>query len=260
LKNEEIKLKKKDGTSFWGSVTAVAVHDDEGEIKYYDGIVEDITERKKAEDKIERALREKEVLLREIHHRVKNNMQIISSMLNLQSRHIYDERDLGILQDSRNRIKSMSFIHEKLYKAKDLARVDFGEYSKSLSTHLFQFYGVNPANVKLSLDVNDALLDVNTAIPTGLIINELISNSLKHAFPDGRKGTINIGFCCDKKRDGFTVVVKDDGVGLPKDMDIKTTETFGLQLVKILAKQLNGTIELDRSNGTAFKISCGKLG
>jgi len=213
----------------------------------------DITERKRAEEKIKASLKENEVLLREIHHRVKNNFQIISSLLNLQSRHINDARALEMFLESRNRVRTMALIHEKLYRSKDMARVDFSGYIESLVRHLTQIYGVGVAAVNLDMDVQDVFLDINTAIPCGLIINEVISNSLKHAFPDERKGEISIVLRSEK--DGkFKLNISDNGVGLPKDLDIHNTESLGMQLITMLVDQLQGTLTLDRNQGTSFKI------
>ena len=209
---------------------------------------------KKAEEQIRASLREKEVLLQEIHHRVKNNMQIISSLIKLQSRHIKDEKALETFMSTQDRVKSMALIHERLYRSKDFARVDFAEYVRSLTAHLFSAYGIDPRSTKLKTDIKDIFLDINTAIPCGLIINELVSNSLKHAFPNGKKGEINISMHPSNKNE-VELIVSDNGVGLPKDIDIRKTESLGLHLVTILAEdQLHGKIKLDRTKGTSFQI------
>ena len=213
----------------------------------------DITERKRTEEQIKASLREKEVLLKEIHHRVKNNMQVIISLLNLQSKHVKDKRDWEIFKDSQNRIKSMALIHDKLYQSKDLASINFAEYIENLARHLFNTYRVSSSAIKLVADIKDVPLDINTAIPCGLIINELISNSLKYAFPDGREGEIQIKLYASKD-DTFSLIVRDNGIGLPEDLDFRNTKSLGLQVVVALVEQLKGTIELDRSEGTAFKI------
>ena len=213
----------------------------------------DITERKRTEEQIRASLREKEVLLKEIHHRVKNNMQVIISLLNLQSKHVKDKRDWEIFKDSQNRIKSMALIHDKLYQSKDLASINFAEYIENLARHLFNTYSVSSSAIKLVADIKDVPLDIDTAIPCGLIINELISNSLKYAFPDGREGEIQIKLYASKD-DTFSLIVRDNGIGLPEDLDFRNTKSLGLQVVVALVEQLKGTIELDRSEGTAFKI------
>jgi PAS domain S-box-containing protein len=216
-------------------------------------ILDDITERKLAEDKIKASLREKEVLLKEVHHRVKNNLQVISSLLNLQSRYVRDRQALEMFKESQNRVRSMALIHEKLYQSEDLARIDIAGYIRDLITSLFRSYGASAAAVKVKTDVHDILLDINTAIPCGLIINELVSNSLNHAFPDGRQGQIKIAMH-HINEDRIELIVSDTGRGFPKDIDFRNTESLGMQLVITLAEQLDGTIELDGSKGTAFGI------
>ncbi len=180
-------------------------------------------------------------------------MQVIISLLNLQSKHVKDKHDLEIFKDSQNRIKSMALIHDKLYQSKDLASIDFAEYIENMGSHLFYIYSVSSSAIKLVADIKDVPLDINTAIPCGLIINELISNSLKYAFPDGQEGEIRIKLYASKD-DTFTLIVSDNGIGLLEDLDFRNTESLGLQVVVALVKQLKGTIELDRSEGTAFKI------
>jgi PAS domain S-box-containing protein len=253
VKNEEVLLRKKDGTSFLGSICAVVVRDEKGKIKYFDGIVEDITERKKAEEKIKASLMEKEVLLREIHHRVKNNLQIISSLLNLQSRHIEDASALDMFQESRNRVRSMALVHEKLYRSDDLSRVDFCEYVRSLGSHLFMAYGISSKSLELDVNVKDVFLDINTSIPCGLIINELISNSLKHAFKSRQRGKICV-ILEPQNNDKFRLEVSDDGEGLPKNLDVTKTESLGLQLVTMLIEQLQGKLTINRKRGTSFEV------
>ena len=211
-------------------------------------------QRLQTEDQIKASLKEKEVLLREIHHRVKNNLQIISSLLNLQSRCIKDKQVLHVFKESQNRIRSMGLIHEKLYQSKDLARIDFTEYVGGLVANLFQSYEVDSDRITLETSIEEAFLEVNTAIPCGLIIDELVSNSLKYAFTEGRKGKIQINLHSDKEGK-FTLIVSDNGIGFPRDLDFRKTESLGLQLVCTLVDQLEGTIELDRSGGSTFKIS-----
>jgi len=214
---------------------------------------QEVNERKRAEEQIKISLKEKEVLLKEIHHRVKNNLQIISSLLYLQSKNIKDQEALGIFRDSQNRVKSMALIHEKLYRSEDLARIDFAEYVRSLTNSLFGSYGVNSDAIKLKVNVDDFSLGLDTAIPCGLVINELVSNSFKYAFPDGRGGEIRIDLHTDN--DGrLALIVSDNGVGLPEGLDFRNTGSLGLQLVNTLVNQLDGTVELDRSGGTEFKI------
>jgi PAS domain S-box-containing protein len=210
------------------------------------GVIRDVTERKLAEQ-------QREVLLREIHHRVKNNLQVVSSMLNLQSESLTDEQLLGVITESQNRIGSIALIHEKLYRSKDLSRVNASEYIADLCTNLFHSYGRGASRVDLTLSVTDVTLSLDTAVPCGLIINELVSNSLKHAFPEDRSGEIGVELSHGKE--GFMLAVGDTGVGFPQDLDFRETESLGLQLVNILVQQLDGSIELDSDRqGTRFEI------
>ena len=213
----------------------------------------EVAERKKAEEKIKASLREKEVLLKEIHHRVKNNMQVISSILNLQSKHIKDEQALKMFKNGQRRIRSMAMVHEKLYESDDLAGIDFAEYIQSTTSYLFSLHGVADT-VRLDIDIKDILLGIDTAIPCGLIINELVSNSIKHAFGRGREGEILIKLYSDEAGRNI-LMVKDNGAGFPKGLDFRKTESLGMQLVIMLVEQLGGAIELDRSKGTAFNIT-----
>jgi PAS domain S-box-containing protein len=220
-------------------------------------ILHDITRRKNYEKQIKQSLREKEVLLKEIHHRVKNNLQIISSLLNLQSRYIEDKDALGIFKESQNRIKSMALIHEKLYQSEDLTKIDFAEYIRSLTFHLFHSYSVDQSTIGLSINSEDVLFDIDTSIPCGLIINEILSNSLKYAFPKGRKGKINIDLQLEGEK--CILIIGDNGVGFPEGLDFQNTETLGLRLVNILVSQINGVITIDTKEGTSFKIEFAKL-
>jgi len=213
----------------------------------------DITERKRAEEQIRTSLREKEVLLKEIHHRVKNNLQVISSLLRLQSQYVQDKRDAEIFKESRNRIKSMALVHEKLYQSKDLASINFHEYVGLLLNGLFRSYGVNTDKIALKTNIEDIMLGVDVAIPCGLIINELVSNSLKYAFPEDKAGEIEITLRTSDEG-AMDLTVADNGVGLPGDWDLTNSGSLGLKLVKILTDQIDGKIELDRSEGTKFRI------
>jgi len=201
---------------------------------------------------IEKSLQEKEVMLREIHHRVKNNLQIIISLTNLQLRKATDPAVKQIMAETQNRVRVMSLVHEKLYRSESLSRIDFGEYLRYLATQLLSFYMTDAKKVKLNISLEKILVDINTAVPLGLIMNELLSNALKHAFPDGRSGEISLVI---KKSDHtISIYYRDNGVGIPQDFDWRNAESLGLRLVNILVDQLLGTIELDRSSGTAFTI------
>jgi PAS domain S-box-containing protein len=213
----------------------------------------DISEQVSVEAQIKASLQEKEVLLREIHHRVKNNMQVISSLLALQAGYTDDVDANQMFRESQNRIRSMALVHELLYQSKDLAKIDFVEYVHKLTRHLLHSYLIDSKRIELDIISGPVYLEIDTAIPCGLIINELISNSLKHAFPDNRQGTLRV----ELRTEGnglHTIIVRDDGVGLPKGLNVHQTETLGLQLVTSLAGQLNATIGLHSFHGTTFEI------
>lgn len=213
----------------------------------------EIAERQKAEEQIKKSLKEKEMLLKEIHHRVKNNLTIISSLLGLQSRYTIDEASRGMFKESQNRARSMALIHQSLYQSVDLKKIDFGSYIKILSDQLLRTYARNLKTIKLYVNAEDVFLDVNTAIPLGLIANELITNSLKYAFPDNKSGIITVDF--HSKDDRYEFAVKDNGVGLNDELNIQDTSSLGLQIVNTLTRQINGEIRLDREEGTAFIIT-----
>lgn len=215
-------------------------------------IVRDITENRQAQDKINKSLKEKDVLLKEIHHRVKNNLQIVSSLLSLQSRYIKEPNSVEIFKESQSRIKSMALIHEKLYQTGDFTKIDLAEYVNELVSDLFRSYSVNTYLVKYKIKSNSILLDINSAIPCGLIINELVTNSIKHAFPDSASGKISIEIKC--KGEEFLLKVQDNGIGFPKQLNLNDANTLGLQLVTNLTNQLDGKIDLNREGGTCFII------
>jgi PAS domain S-box-containing protein len=214
----------------------------------------EIAERRKAEDKLQKSLDEKEVLLKEIHHRVKNNMTVITSLLQLQSGHIEDEKYKDVFNNSINRIRSMALIHEKLYKSKDLSKINFNDYLEDMINSMFMSYGLTSSKVVLKTDVKDVALGIDTAIPCGLIINELVSNSLKYAFPKDRAGEIKVSLCRNDKGE-VEMRVRDNGIGMPEDFDFTMTDTLGLSLVNALVRQLQGKIELHREKGAGFIIS-----
>jgi PAS domain S-box-containing protein len=243
---------RKNGTEFPAEASISKL--DLGEEKVFTVILRDITQRKQAEEKIKASLKEKEVLLKEIHHRVKNNLQIVSSLLKLQSSYSKDPQALEMFKESQSRIRSMALIHEKLYQSQDLSKVSFAEYIGNLAANLFRSYEINSTAINLKINVENIFLEIDVAVPCGLIINELISNSLKYAFPDESKGKIQIDLYCDNERE-ITLIISDNGIGLPKDFDFQNPETLGLQLVNNLVEQLEGTIEINGNNGTEFKIT-----
>ena len=213
----------------------------------------DITDRKRTEERFSASLREKEVLLKEVHHRVKNNLQVIASMLNLQAGSETDDHCRVALRDSQNRIRTLALIHEKLYSSGDLAEIPIKEYIRDLTSSLFRSLAPDVDSISLHLEIADVLLDINSAIPVALILNELISNSLEHAFPEGTEGEISITYK-PLSASRFRLRVRDSGVGMPGELDFRNTESLGLQLVCLLTKQLDGSIELDRADGTHFTI------
>ncbi len=220
-------------------------------------VITDMTEHKDFEDSLKSFLAEKEVLLKEIHHRVKNNLQIISSLLSLQSSYVNDEKALDLFKDSQNRVKSMAMIHESLYQSQDLASIDFSRYITRMATELFSSYADNVGNISLRTDVEDVHLEVDTAIPCGLIINELLTNSIKYAFPSNQAGQISIKFY--QNEECYHLHVIDNGVGFPEDFDFRNTRSLGMKLVTSLVDQLDGTIQLKRGSGTEFIISFTEL-
>jgi PAS domain S-box-containing protein len=213
---------------------------------------QDITERKRAEEQLRANLKEKEILLQEIHHRVKNNLAIIASILSLQFPMIEDEKSKEIFRECENRVRIMAKIHNKLYQSIDFSRIDFGTYLQEVSEHLFMSYQIDFEAVAVSTHIENITLDINTALPLGLLVTELITNALKYAFPEGRKGRIEISLREEKNH--WILSVADNGVGFPEGLDFQNTTTLGLQLVNALVTQLSGTIALSKDQGSVFKI------
>jgi len=212
----------------------------------------DITEQKRAEDNTMKSLKEKEVLLKEVHHRVKNNLQVISSILNLQTAYLKDKGTINLLKECQNRIKTMAFIHESLYQNKDFSQINFSEYIITLVKNLFYSFEANQQKIKTNFAIDTIFLNLDLSIPCGLIINELVSNALKYAFDDGRQGAV---FITLKKQGGkIKMGVADNGRGMPENVDYRNTETLGLQLVTTLTEQINGVITMNRNKGTTFEI------
>ena len=308
----EKRYLRKNGEVMWGNLTLTVLRDQDGKPGFCLGMIEDITERKYAEDQIKASLQEKETLLKEIHHRVKNNLQIISSLLRLQSRQLRDQQAIALFKESQNRVQAMALIHEKLYQSSNLAQIDFQEYIKTLVQALFRSYDAHRHGVTFKCNVEPVSLAIDIAIPCGLIINELVSNSLKYAFPETLGGEICISLQSLQHRfsnpgktsppapllqkegsqtppslqgnrsEGeefgglglnypidvlepqstasvdqgqFILTISDNGVGLSENFDFRNTSSLGLQLVCRLTKQLEASIELNRSYGTEYKIS-----
>jgi PAS domain S-box-containing protein len=220
-------------------------------VRYFQSIIRDITEKKKAEEEIIKALKEKEILLKEVHHRVKNNLQTISSLLNLQAAAIDDTNVKKFFIDSQNRIRSMALIHQELY-ALDLANINAAKYIKELISHLSNSFAIEESRINIIHEIEDKLIGIDLAVPIGLIITEIITNIFKHAFPGNRKGTLLIEF--KEISDGKILRIKDDGVGLPAEFDIGNSTTLGMQLITTLTDQINGTLEVNDSEGTEFVI------
>jgi two-component sensor histidine kinase len=200
------------------------------------------------------ALTEREVLLQEVQHRVRNNLQLISSLLNMQVRSVGDGAGRDALVGCRTRVQAMALIHEQLFQPTDFARVPFSEYARRLAANVFEATGVSAQDVSLELLVEDVALDVDRAIPTGMILNELITNALKHAFPRGRTGTIRVELR-QVAAGGFRLAVSDDGVGLPASFDIEHVPSLGLQLLRMLARQLEAALEVHTGGGTSFRLT-----
>lgn len=216
------------------------------------GIQTDITQRKTAEEKLVKSLQEKEVLLKEIHHRVKNNLQIVSSLLKLQSSYVKDKKTVEILKESQNRVASMALIHQKLYYSKDLANIDFGEYTKMLITHITQSFGAVVRNIDVNVNATQIDMVIDDAVPCGLIINELVTNSFKHAFTGVMNGVIDVSL--KKQNDDYTLEISDNGTGLPLNIDPRLADTFGLKLVNTLVGQMKGNLEVNSDKGTHFTV------
>ncbi len=251
-------MKKKSGEEFWGHISLSQIKDNNGNLTGYHSYSMDITERKNTEEKIKSSLKEKEVLLKEIHHRVKNNLQVISSLFYFQAKQVKDQHTRDIFTQSQNRIKTMALIHEKFYQSHDLRKIEVGQYVESLAKDILN--SLIPEGNKIQVDVNvsDVLFNVDTASPCGLIINELISNSIKHAFPDGKYGKVSIYIGLVRKNK-YKLIFRDNGVGFPENINFRDTDTLGLQLINTLVEQLDGTIELIVNNGTEFKIYFSEL-
>ncbi len=251
---------RKDGSEYWVELNIVPLFSSEGKLQHFVSIQREITGRKQAEARIYNSLQEKEVLLKEIHHRVKNNLQVVSSLLKLQVGHLKqvgqlkDERTIAALKDSQYRVRAMALVHEKLYQGADLARTDFASYAQNLAQDLLRAYGDRAKHVQITTNVKDIQLSLDSAIPCGLIINELVSNALKYAFPD-ITGTIEIQLYLDE--DGqYSLTIQDNGTGFSTPPEFQTATTLGLQLVWSLTQQLQGKIscKTDLRSGSAFKI------
>jgi PAS domain S-box-containing protein len=244
----------KQGKVVWALLSVSLVRDGQGEPLYFISQIQDITERKLSEGRMRASLREKEVLLKEVHHRVKNNLQVIKSLLSLQSAQVSDPTARRALAESQSRVRTMALIHESLYLSGDMARIDFSAYVQTLCDQLLVTFGVDPCRVELRSRLEPLALDLERAVPCGMLVNELVSNALEHAFPDGRAGVVWVELCAGA--DGSHVLkIADNGVGLPAGLDYQRTQSLGLQLVFTLARQLSATVAVEREGRTAFRIT-----
>ncbi len=249
----EYRLRRADGEYRWVLDTGVPLFESNGRFAGYIGTCMDLTERKEMEDQLRKAVKEKESLLREVHHRVKNNLQVISSLLNLQCASVKDSQIVQLFRECQVRITSIALLHETLHRSSDLSRIRMDDYMRTLTGHLFRSYGVDNTLIGLRLQVDDVELDIDTGLTCGLIIDELVSNCLKHAFPSGQRGQITI----DLHENGdhtFTLHVGDDGVGIPRDGVLNNPDSLGLELVSLMAEKLEGAIELQSGRGTEWRI------
>ncbi|KJU81941.1 signal transduction histidine kinase [Candidatus Magnetobacterium bavaricum] len=244
-------------------ITASPIFAKDGEFKGSIHIFKDITQRKLYEEQINASLQEKTLLLREIHHRVKNNMEIISSLIELHMEDIEDKKTMSMCDDMRNRIRSMSLVHKMLYQSDNISEVNFADYTKNLVTDILNSYRTDPSTVAVNMDIDDVYIAMDTAVPCCLIINELVTNSLKHAFTGMASGELHISFRGvghNTNENAYELIVKDNGKGIPDGFDINKSSSMGLKLIRILAEyQLRGKIEMNTKGGTEFKLSFNEL-
>jgi PAS domain S-box-containing protein len=248
----EVHNVKKDGTPFWcQATTSVFEHPDYGSVLV--AVQQDISDRKEAQEKIKASLKEKELLLKEIYHRVKNNLQVIYSLLNLQSRNLPDPAAKAVIRDSQSRVRAMALVHEKLYQSHDLTRINLADYAKSLVNSLQETYCVKNSSIVTQIEIEPCWLDIETALPCGLILTELISNSFKYAFPN-HKGMVKI--TSSSLSDQITLLIQDNGLGLPPGFNLQTISSLGLSLVRNLATQIQANVMiLPTEIGTTFQLS-----
>ncbi|MBC8167967.1 MAG: PAS domain S-box protein [Bryobacteraceae bacterium] len=243
---------RKDGTRFWCSGVVTAMHNGHGPLRGFAKVMRDETEGRQANQQLTASLTEKEALLKEIHHRVKNNLQVITSLLTLQSDAVDNSVVREMFEESVNRVRTIGDLHELLYRSPELASIDFDAYLNLLAQNLFSFYGVDSDRLQISVSAKDMRVDIAKAIPCGLIVNELLTNCLKHGFPAGRTGEIRVSLSCDNEE--CTLEVSDNGVGMPATLSIARSTSLGLKLVSVLAKQLQGEVYIDGNAGTTVKI------
>ncbi|KAM3115515.1 sensor histidine kinase [Phormidesmis sp. 146-33] len=252
---DEFRVLHRDGSLRWVQVRTAPIISDRGELVGHTGTVEDITKQKQSESQIKASLREKEALLKEIHHRVKNNLQIISSLIYLQSQRIDDPQVRQIFEDSQSRINSMALVHDSLYRSNDLTRINLSEYIQSLATRLFYTYRLQSDLVTLRMQVGEEIfISLEKAIPCGLILNELMTNALKHGFSDERSGEIAVLLEAELPQK-ICLIVENNGNDLPDRFELQTIRSMGLRLVNALVNQIRGSFELEKTNTTRFKVT-----
>jgi len=258
-------LLRKDGSRLFARWVTTPMRDEGGSLRGYAKVLRDETERREAEQRLQASLAEKHALLQEIHHRVKNNLQVITSLLSLQAERIENPEVSSVMDDTENRVRAIAALHETLYSSEDLASIEFSSYVERLVRDLVGFYGVDEQRLKVQVRAEDLLLDIGQAIPLGLIVNELVTNTFKHAFPVGQSGTVDIqlrylrnSVDLDRERSVVSglgqITVKDNGVGLPPDLKLDEPPSMGLHLVKVLVEQLQGELEVAAAEGTSFSV------
>src|SRR5258705_7609680 len=242
------------GERRWISSMLTPIFDESSVLKKFVIVDTDISPNKELEEKLKSSLSEKEILLKEIHHRVKNNLQVIISLLNLQAGYLHDEETVRAMQEGQNRVRSMALVHEKFYQLDGISEIDFAEYIEKLCQYIFQTYPETARKVSLDVESDQIALDLDTAMPCGLLINEIVSNSLKYAFPNGQEGHILIKLKA-LPENKIQITVKDNGVGIAGEYHLENPSTLGLQLIGALTSQLNGEVEMFSDNGTTFNIT-----
>ena len=252
------RLTHKDSSVRWFLSHATVARDESGRAIRMSGTSTNITDHKAAEQSLRHSLEEKNTLLKEVHHRVKNNLQIVSSLLHMQAKHFHDEEARNLILESQNRIRSMALVHEMLYASEGLSKIEFGEYVSALADSLRASFGSKAAKVELSIEVADVALDLDTAVLLGLILNEVISNSFKHAFPEGRSGHLSVHL--EETDAGLHLSVRDDGIGLPAGFELEKAGTLGVQLVRAVSSQLGATVQFETNGGTIIAISVPRVG
>ena len=258
-------LVRKDGSRFFGRWVTTPMLDEAGNLRGYAKVLRDETERRKAEQQMRASLAEKHALLQEIHHRVKNNLQVITSLLSIQAARIENPDVSAVLADTENRVRAIAALHETLYSSQDLASIEFGSYASHLVRNLVGFYGVDEERLKVTVNASDLVVDIGQAIPLGLILNELVVNAFKHAFPRAQPGSLEVQLAYLQNSineqkgqmldDGLAqLTVKDNGVGLPPDLLFDDSPSMGLHLINVLVKQLQGELNVQNTQGTSISI------